>query len=321
MAISLNSTTLAAALDATGHRVYLTSASTVEVGHLLFVDREAMLVQRLDGTVARVARGWGSTRAAAHASGATVYTGAQERFYGSAPTGYNADTPYTPWIDLTTGDIYTVQSNQWVQSGGDTVDLANNVTGTLAVAKGGTGLASYTIGDLVYASATTTLSKLADVATGNALLSGGVGAAPAWGKVALTTHVSGALPVANGGTGATTLVAAKLPIAGVAAYAKTTSGAQTTLAAASGARNLLIVVRVTEAFANGDGGQTTFAIGETDTTDKFAATSVFTNAALGTSFVLTGELSSTKALLVTGTAATGTGTGALSVNFFIMPAA
>jgi hypothetical protein len=47
------------------------------------------------------------------------------------------------------------------------------------------------------------LSRLADVATGNALISGGVGVAPSWGKIGLTTHVSGTLPVANGGTGVT----------------------------------------------------------------------------------------------------------------------
>ena len=74
---------------------------------------------------------------------------------------------------------------------------------TIAVDKGGTGLTSYTVGDIVYASASTTLDKLAGVATGNALISGGVGAAPSWGKIGLTTHVSGTLPVANGGTGIT----------------------------------------------------------------------------------------------------------------------
>ena len=82
--------------------------------------------------------------------------------------------------------------------------LTTGVTGTLPVANGGTGLSSYTIGDITFASGATTLSKLADVATGNALLSGGVGVAPAYGKVGLTTHVSGTLPVANGGTGVTT---------------------------------------------------------------------------------------------------------------------
>jgi hypothetical protein len=72
--------------------------------------------------------------------------------------------------------------------------------GTLAAANGGTGQSSYTIGDLLYASGSTALSKLAGVATGNSLISGGVGVAPSWGKIGLTSHVSGVLPVANGGT-------------------------------------------------------------------------------------------------------------------------
>jgi len=67
---------------------------------------------------------------------------------------------------------------------------------------GGTGQTSYAVGDLIYADTTTTLAKLADVATGNALISGGVSTAPSWGKIGLTTHVSGVLPVANGGTNA-----------------------------------------------------------------------------------------------------------------------
>lgn len=66
---------------------------------------------------------------------------------------------------------------------------------------GGTGQSSYAVGDILYASASTTLSKLADIATGNALISGGVTTAPSWGKIGLTTHVSGILPAANGGTG------------------------------------------------------------------------------------------------------------------------
>jgi hypothetical protein len=67
---------------------------------------------------------------------------------------------------------------------------------------GGTGQTSYAVGDLLYADTTTSLAKLPDVATGNALISGGVGVAPSWGKIGLTTHVSGVLPVANGGTNA-----------------------------------------------------------------------------------------------------------------------
>ena len=75
---------------------------------------------------------------------------------------------------------------------------------TILATKGGTGQTSYAVGDLLYASTTTTLAKLADVATGNALISGGVSTAPSWGKIGLTTHISGVLPVANGGTNAST---------------------------------------------------------------------------------------------------------------------
>jgi hypothetical protein len=82
------------------------------------------------------------------------------------------------------------------------IGLTTHVSGTLPVANGGTNLTTYAVGDIIYASATGTLASLADVATGNALISGGVGVAPSYGKVGLTTHVSGILPVANGGTNA-----------------------------------------------------------------------------------------------------------------------
>jgi hypothetical protein len=84
-------------------------------------------------------------------------------------------------------------------SGGAVYATSTSVltTGTLPATAGGTGNASYAIGDLLYASTTTALSKLADVATGNAVISGGVGVAPSWGKIGLATHVSGNLPVAN----------------------------------------------------------------------------------------------------------------------------
>lgn len=76
---------------------------------------------------------------------------------------------------------------------------------TIGATKGGTGQSTYAVGDLLVGGATNTLDKLADVATGNALISGGVGVAPSYGKIGLATHVSGTLPIANGGTGVTTL--------------------------------------------------------------------------------------------------------------------
>jgi hypothetical protein len=85
------------------------------------------------------------------------------------------------------------------------IGLTTHVSGTLAAANGGTGQSSFAVGDLLYASTTTALSKLADVATGNALISGGAGVAPSYGKIGLTTHISGTLAAANGGTGITSV--------------------------------------------------------------------------------------------------------------------
>ena len=109
---------------------------------------------------------------------------------------------------------------------------------TIAVAYGGTGLTSYTTGDLLYASGSTTLASLADVATGNALISGGVGANPSYGKIGLTTHVSGTLPIANGGTNGTAV-----PTAGALAYGTGTEYAFT----AAGTSNQILISNGTSA--------------------------------------------------------------------------
>lgn len=116
---------------------------------------------------------------------------------------YQKSSPLAPSSSLTDGFI--MYSNDHSGAGtatpffrtedGTIIDLA-----LISVAGGGTGIASYAIGDILYASGATTLSKLADVTTGNVLLSGGVTTAPLYGKVGLTTHVSGVLPIANGGS-------------------------------------------------------------------------------------------------------------------------
>lgn len=98
-----------------------------------------------------------------------------------------------------------------VTSGGSVTAGTWSAT-TIAADKGGTGQSSYAIGDLLYANTTTSLAKLANVSTGNVLLAGGVSTAPLWGKVGLTTHVSGTLPVANGGTNQTTYASGQLLI-------------------------------------------------------------------------------------------------------------
>jgi hypothetical protein len=128
--------------------------------------------------------GWVCTSNAGGTIGVTAITWAQFSGAGSGVSSLNFGTTGLLPSSATTGAI--------------------TVTGALAVANGGTNITSYAIGDLIYASTAGVLSKLADVATGDALISGGVGVAPSYGKIGLTTHVSGTLPVANGGTNAST---------------------------------------------------------------------------------------------------------------------
>jgi hypothetical protein len=109
----------------------------------------------------------------------------------------------TPVLGTPTSGDFSTGTFTWPTFNQNTTGTASNVTGVVSAANGGTGQSSYVVGDILYASSTTALSKLADVATGNALISGGVGVAPSYGKIGLTTHVSGTLPIANGGTNST----------------------------------------------------------------------------------------------------------------------
>lgn len=141
-------------------------------------------------------------------------------------TGYTLNTlGFGAGISVTNGSGTITIANTGVRSfSAGTTGLSPStattgaivLAGTLIAVNGGTGISSYAVGDLLYANTTTTLAKLPDVATGNALISGGVNTAPTWGKIGLTTHVSGILPVANGGTGTgVAYTVATLPTAGI----------------------------------------------------------------------------------------------------------
>lgn len=105
--------------------------------------------------------------------------------------------------------------------------------GTLGVANGGTNLTSYTFGDLIYASTSNSLSKLAGntTTTKKFLTQTGTGSGtgtPSWGTVS-TTDLLGTLSVTSGGTGTYTP-----PVQGGVIYANSTSTFSSTGVGTSG---------------------------------------------------------------------------------------
>jgi hypothetical protein len=194
-----------------------TGFSSYAVGDLIYADTTTSFAKLADVAVGNAlisggvgsAPSYGKIGMATHVSGtlpvANGGTGVTSSTGTIAVVLSNSPTLVTPLLGTpTSGNLANCTFPTLNQN---TSGSAASLSATLVATSGGTGQSSYAIGDILFASTTTALSKLADVATGNALISGGVGVAPSYGKIGLTTHVSGTLPVANGGTGATTLTA------------------------------------------------------------------------------------------------------------------
>jgi hypothetical protein len=122
-AITLNATTLAAAVSVTDDRIKLTSGATVVAGQMAYADREAFLllaqVSPTDTTLWLVTRGYSGTPAEAHNSGANCKTGPQQNFLMFNPAGAaNANNVVAlPVINVLTGDAFDINANAWRQVG------------------------------------------------------------------------------------------------------------------------------------------------------------------------------------------------------------
>lgn len=101
----------------------------------------------------------------------------------------------------------TGNSGKFLKAGGNNtpatwqVVTPSDISGTYPVNKGGTGVATISANQLVVGNGT---SAVKTVANADGILIGTASAAPTFGKANLTKHVTGILPVTNGGTGNST---------------------------------------------------------------------------------------------------------------------
>lgn len=108
-------------------------------------------------------------------------------------------TLVTPVLGTPTSGTLTNCTGYTTANLSGTISLTSQVSGTLAIANGGTNITTYTTGDTLYASATNVLSKLGIGTSGQVLtVSGGV---PTWATPASTGLTVGTTSVTSGTSG------------------------------------------------------------------------------------------------------------------------
>lgn len=161
-----------------------TGITSYAVGDLIYASGTTTLSELADVAAGSYLRSGGVTTAPVWST-TTLPNSATvgDLLYASATNVYSNLADVATGNALISGGVATAMS--WGKVG-----LTTHVSGTLAVGNGGTGIASFTVGDILYASATTTLSALADVAAGSYLRSGGVTTAPLWSTLILPNAVT-----------------------------------------------------------------------------------------------------------------------------------
>ena len=179
-----------------------------------------------------------------------------------------------------------------------TLDLSSGLEGVLPVAKGGTGASTLPANQLLVGNGTNAVTA---VANADGVLIGSASGAPTFGKVNLASHVTGIVPLANGGTGVANSNPASITIGNVTLNASEASA---------------VTLPVTGTLATLDGAETltnktikAVTVAVSDTTDA-------TTAATG-ALTVAGGVGIAKSLHV-GTSIVGNGTETATLEGFII---
>jgi hypothetical protein len=149
-----------------------------------------------------------------------------------------------------------------------TIALGSEVSGTLPVANGGTGASTLTSGGVLLGNGTSTVGATAAGTADQVLRVPGAGGAPAFGAINLaqSAAVTGALAIANGGTGQITAAAALTALGGTTKYtAQLGDGAATTYTMSHGLGNIWVTAEVFQT-SNGEKVYPDITVGLTDGT-------------------------------------------------------
>ena len=129
---SLTATYLSAAVTSTSvGTIIVNSATGFTVNYMLYVDKEAMLIEAIDGTVVTVMRGASGSMATVHAIYATVLMGKANYFSSADRFGpcTAANELVLPVVNVTNGKIFTCVDSAWkMVKGPDTKTAPNQVS-------------------------------------------------------------------------------------------------------------------------------------------------------------------------------------------------
>lgn len=168
-------------------------------------------------------------------------TGNIDTFARVAGTHYAIDCFSAVQPTIPTNSVYLMKVVTSPASISNVVDLRSRAPFDISTPGPTSIFGTGQVGDMLYYDTTSTISKLNDVGTGNALISGGINTAFSWGKIGLTTHVSGTLPVGNGGTGTTAIPSnGQIPIGDGAKYVPATLTAGTGISITNAAGSVTI---------------------------------------------------------------------------------